>query len=346
MADNHIESKTILDADSKKMAVVPAHPYQLSLGEKQQHTATMLGWNDSILAGQVSQSTRVQYAQDFYDYLRFAGTVERALDPATFSLWRTHLTTRLYEVNQQQTKLLSPNTINRMISAVKHMFQEAEEKGLVPVGTYERFSRVRGVKVKALKERLKTNARVRIEPEEMRQLTEQPDIERLLGLRDQALLHTFGSGLRVSELCSITLQRIRKQGRGYVVEVRGKNQTDYRPVPLSKEAYAAIMEWTHERPIESDYVFTSFAGRGEGIHTRLTLDPITRQGAWQIIKNYAASVGLKDVKPHDLRRFVGTQLAKKNPRLAQNVLGHASIATTFKHYVLDDLPEDATEGLY
>jgi hypothetical protein len=30
----------------------------------------------------------------------------------------------------------------------------------------------------------------------------------------------------------------------------------------------------------------------------------------------------------------------------QLVLGHASIETFYKHYVLDEIPEDATEGLY
>src|SRR5207249_7392699 len=113
-----------------------------------------------------------------------------------------------------------------------------------------------------------------------------------------------------------------------------------------REAYTAIGGWLAARPVDSPYVFTSFEGRGEGAHHRLTGAPITRQGAWQVIKHYAAEIGLVGVKPHDLRRLVGTELAKKDARLGQLVLGHASIETFYKHYVLDDLPEDATEGLY
>jgi len=320
-------------------SLIPTHEAHVSFEDKQRHTNNMLGFNTSILPGQLAESTQNQYAQDFYDYLTFAGTRERALDPATFSLWRTQLSSK--------ERFLSPNTINRMLSAVKRMMLEAEEKKLVPHGTAEQFRRVRGVKTAALKERLKVNARVRIEPEVMRQMAEAPDLERLIGLRDLAILHTFaGSGLRVSDLCQVTQDRIRRRGRGYIVEVRGKNEVEYDAVPLTRRAYQAIADWLTARPISSPYVFTGFAGRGEGVHSRLSDQPLTRQGVWQIIKGYVTRVGLPEAKPHDLRRFVGTQLAKMNPRVAQKVLRHKSIETTFKHYVLDDIEEDVTENLY
>ena len=41
------------------------------------------------------------------------------------------------------------------------------------------------------------------------------------------------------------------------------------------------------------------------------------------------------MKPHDLRRFVGTQLAKRDPRVGQLVLGHASIQTTQQYTHVD-----------
>ena len=122
---------------------------------------------------------------------------------AIYSQWRTDLVERIYLVPDRESpgemleKQLSPNTINRMLAAVRHMLMEAEEKKLIPTGTFEQFNRVRGVSVKGLKDRLKPNARVRVTPQEMRQLTEQPDASRLLGLRDLALLHTFGNGPRI-----------------------------------------------------------------------------------------------------------------------------------------------------
>jgi len=337
---------------TRSMIVAPSHKRAVPLEEKQRRTRELLGWNDSILAGQVSPSTRKQYTEDFFDFLRFARSLQSALDSAIFSQWRTDLVERIYLLPDRESpgemveKQLSPNTINRMLAAVRHMMMEAEEKKLIPPGTFDQFNRVRGVSVKGLKDRLKPNARVKVTPQEMRLLTEQPDASRLLGLRDLALLHTFGNGPRISEICDITRNHLRPRGRGFVVEVRGKNKTEYRDVPLTREAYTAIQVWLTSRPVDSPYIFTRFDGRGEEAHTRLSAEPLTRQGAWKIIKGYTVKIGLPEAKPHDLRRLVGTELARKNPRVGQLVLGHASIETFYKHYVLDEIPEDATEGLY
>lgn len=341
------------DADSPKttVIVVPSRlvvPFE----QKRNETRNLLGWNDSIVAGQVSPSTLHQYVEDFFDYLRFAKTPQDALDSTIFSQWRDDLVERIYLVPNREhpgellQKQLSPNSINRMMAAVRHMMAQAEEKGLVQSGTAQSFQNVRGVKLLALRDRLKPNARVRVTPEQMRLLTQQPDRSRLIGMRDRALLHTFGNGPRISEICAITRNRLHPKDGGFVVEVRGKNKVEYREVPLTREAYQAIQVWILARPVESPYVFTSFDGRGEENHHRLTDRPLTRQGAWLIIKNYAASLGLSGVKPHDLRRLVGTELAKRNPRVGQQVLGHASIETYYKHYVLDEIPVDATEGIY
>ena len=339
------------DPTQTTIVVVPTRlvvPFE----QKRAETRRLLGWDDSIVAGQVTPSTLHQYVEDFFDYLRFAKTPEAALDAAIFSQWRSDLVERIYLVPDPQhegemvQKQLSPNSINRMMAAVRHMMAEAEEKRLVPTGTHQQFQNVRGVKLGPLRDRLKPNARVRVTPEQMRQLTQQPDLERLLGMRDLALLHTFGNGPRISEICAITRNRLHLKNGGFVVEVRGKNKVEYREVPLTREAYEAIQAWIAARPVESPYVFTAFDGRGEGEHHRLTDRPLTRQGAWLIIKNYAAALNLEGVKPHDLRRLVGTVLAKRDPRIGQKVLGHTSIETFYRHYVLDEIPVDTTEGIY
>ena len=82
----------------------------------------------------------------------------------------------------------------------------------------------------------------------------------------------------------------------------------------------------------------------ERTHTTDCPQSPSPEGAWKIIKGYTVQIGLLDVKPHDLRCLAGTELARKNPRVGQFVLGHASIETFYKHYVLDEIPEDATEG--
>jgi integrase len=68
--------------------------------------------------------------------------------------------------------------------------------------------------------------------------------------------------------------------------------------------------------------------------------------AWRAVQRAAQRVGLAHVKPHDFRRFVGTELARRDIRLAQKALGHKRIETTARHYVLDELAGGLTDGLY
>lgn len=287
-----------------------------------------------LLAGQLAPSSITMYERDFRAYLAFASDFEQAIRPSTLAQWRTHLA---------QSTELSPNTINRMISAVKRLIREAAVQGYIDHETASAFAQISGVKTAALKQRIKDNARVRIEPEEMREVCDLPDNERLLGLRDTALLATLASGgFRVSELATLTTNQIKRKKGGYIVLIRGKNDTEYRDAPLSREAYEYIQLWLNARPVSSDYIFTAFDGRGE----RATERPLSSVAVWKIVRKYSVGAGLDDVKPHDFRRFVGTQLARKDIRLAQKALGHKRLETTARHYILDELEAGLTDNLY
>jgi integrase len=130
---------------------------------------------------------------------------------------------------------------------------------------------------------------------------------------------------------------------GYQVQIIGKNDIEYRNAPLKPEAYQAIQTWLKDRPVDSDFVFTSFEGRGED---RLSERAMNTASIWRTVKAYADQCGLEHIKVHDFRRFVGTQLAKKDPHAAQKALGHKDISTTFNHYVLNKLEVGITDDLY
>jgi integrase/recombinase XerD len=288
-----------------------------------------------ILAGQLAQASIAMYARDFRAYLDFAGDVDSACRAPTLARWRAHLA---------QATTMSPNTINRMISAVKRLMREAAVQGYLGHEQAAAFEEISGVKTAALKERVKSNARTRIEPSAMREVCDTPDPALLIGLRDTALLATLASsGLRVSELADLTTPQIRPKGGGYVLLVRGKNDLEFREAPLSSEAHGHIQAWLTARPLPSKYVFTAFDGRGE---QRMTARPLSAVAVWQIVRKYTNDVGLEDVKPHDFRRFVGTQLARKNLRMAQKALGHKRLETTARHYILDELEPGLTDDLY
>ena len=68
--------------------------------------------------------------------------------------------------------------------------------------------------------------------------------------------------------------------------------------------------------------------------------------AHSVFTRFAGGDGLPHVKPHDFRRFVGTELARRARRQAPRALGHKRLETTVQHYVLDELQPGLTEGLY
>ncbi len=287
-----------------------------------------------ILAGRLAQSSIDMYARDFAAYLRFAGSREAALDHTTLARWVTHLA--------EQTQM-SHNTINRMLSAVHRLMKEAASQGYITRELALQFAAVDGVRVQAMKTSLKSHARTRIEREDMRRICEQPDTRTLVGLRDAALLAVMASsGCRISEVITLTPGQIVKRGKGYLLMVTGKTDTTPREAPLSAEAYQKVQAWIEKQPVDSEYIFTSFAGRGH----RPLAKCLTPEAAWIIVQGYAKRCELEHIKPHDFRRFVGTQLAASDIRVAQKALGHKSIETTARHYVLDSLEPGLTDNLY
>lgn len=295
-----------------------------------------------ILAGQVAPSSMAMYDRDMAAYRTWAATAQEGGDwmaPATFARWRAHLA-------GETTK--SPKTINRMLSAVKRVMAEAAIQGYVSRDVADPFADVKGVKVKAMKDRTKAHARTRIAPADMRRICEAPDGETLTGLRDRALLLTLASsGCRISEVVTLTTSQIHKKGKGWILTVIGKNQEEPREAPLSAEAYEAIQVWMMERTKAIQawqaVIFTGMQGRSQRPGQGSPLDPAS---AWKAVQKYATAAGLANVKPHDFRRFVGTQLAKDDIRKAQKALGHKSIETTARHYVLDELEPGLTDGLF
>lgn len=165
-------------------------------------------------------------------------------------------------------------------------------------------------------------------PDELEQLTAQPDTSKLGGLRDRAILELlFSSGLRVSELVGLDRDHINLKRREF--RVRGKGQKD-RPVFISDEAAAWIEKYLAMRTDNTKPLFIRYSGSkkidNSGNFTRLTARSIQR-----MVARYALLGGItKHVSPHTLRHSFATDLLMNGAdlRSVQVMLGHSNIATT------------------
>lgn len=292
-------------------------------------------FDTSILAGQCAPSSIAMYTRDTAAYVAWCReTGNEPTSPVSLTRWRQHLA---------QNTTYSPHTINRMLSAVRRIMAEAAAQGYTTYETAEGFRHVDGVKVKALKDRQRPHNKTRIPAAAMRRMVEAPDPGTLTGLRDRALLLTFATcGARCAEIASLTIGQVIKIDGGYAVTIMGKNRTEPHTAPISREAHAAIMAWIDARPVMSQYVFTACTGRGN----RWTAEALSEVSVWRLVKDYATQAGIEHVKPHDLRRFVITEVSRKSgEHHAQLIAGHKNRATTAL-YNLAELPADVTENLF
>src|SRR3954463_10571465 len=95
-------------------------------------------------------------------------------------------------------------------------------------------------------------------PEELGRLTAQPDVSKLNGLRDRAILELlFSSGLRVSELVGLDRDHINLKRREFMV--RGKGQKD-RPIFISHTAAQWVEHYLERREDTARPLFVRYSG--------------------------------------------------------------------------------------
>lgn len=140
--------------------------------------------------------------------------------------------------------------------------------------------------------------------------------------RDDALLEVlYGSGLRVSELCELTLDRVVLDPPAHVT-VWGKGSKQRR-APLSEPAVVALRSWLAVRSeVAPDdmapVVFANERGR-----------PLTPRDVRRVLDRRSPT----PTHPHALRHTFATHLLDGGAdlRSVQELLGHADVATTQRY---------------
>ena len=159
---------------------------------------------------------------------------------------------------------------------------------------------------------------------EVEKILEAPDLSTPLGKRDRALLELmYGSGLRVSEICTIPVNAF-DPDEGFA-RVFGKGAKE-RVVPVGRFAVEAVRNYLHGgRP------FLTKEGTGGELFLSMRGKAISRKMVWVLVKQYSKKAGIeKKVSPHGLRHSFATHLLMggADVRSVQEMLGHADIGTT------------------
>lgn len=218
-------------------------------------------------------------------------------------------------MTQLKEKGLAAATIARKLAAIKAFYRFMTAEGYMDANPAEVVEAgTKGIKL----------PRVLSEDEVVRLLS-QPDITTAEGFRDRTMLEVlYATGMRVSELINLTLERVDLNMKYIIAFGKGSKE---RIVPLGSVAAEFLQQYLEKvRPKlthagrNTNIVFLAFGGH-----------ELTRQRFWQIIRAYGRKANInKALTPHILRHSFATHLLDNGAdlRSVQELLGHSDISTT------------------
>jgi len=204
------------------------------------------------------------------------------------------------------TRGYAPRTIARKVSAVRAFLSDEAKRGFIEANPAE------GVK----QPKIPSSLPRAIPQRALAGLLDHIDGDEPVDLRDRALLEMlYGTGLRVSELASLTATSVTS---GPFVRVRGKGSKD-RSVPIPGQAMKSVERYLASgRPnlVGDPSIDALWIGARGG--------PLDQRGIRRVVRARIGSY------PHALRHSYATHLLENGAdlRSVQDLLGHAELATT------------------
>lgn len=265
----------------------------------------------AYLSGEKNASphTITAYRKDIEDYFAFLAKRQIAAEKAD------HLLIRRYMMELQKNGI-SKNSMARKMSSLRSYYRYLVRENVIEDNPLTLVS--------TPKETKKLPKFVHYE--DLKELFELPD-NSPAGLRDRAMMELlYGSGLRVSEMCSLKLNQFIFPIRSVKVMGKGKKE---RLVPLGDYALKAIREYLEKgRPslvkAENEDEQGVFLNQRNG-------HPITDRAVRDVLNKYVTRLSktLK-ISPHMLRHSFATHMLENGAdiRIIQELLGHERLSTT------------------
>lgn len=274
-----------------------------------------------------------RYIEDYLDHL----DIEKNRSPKTVQNYRRYLHSFTRDQKAKTLKDLNEDTIRR--------FRVSLARKISPLGDTLKKNTQAYYAIALrnfLKYMVKRNMPLRVLPEQVDlpktpqrqiEIMEYVDLERFMKgpqgddlrtLRDRALLELlFSTGLRVSELCSLSRYMDFKRGE---ITVRGKG-SKLRVVFISDQAQKALTTYLAKRSDAEEALFVSLSKS----KPPKVIGRIIPRAVERMVRLYAKKAGiLGRVTPHQLRHQFATDLLMNGAdlRSVQELLGHSNISTT------------------
>ena len=282
----------------------------------------------SLITQNAAVEITIQTVLDSLDSVHSRRAYERHL--REFIAW--HQTTGQTELNKATVQRyaaesresgVSASTINQRLSAIRKLATEACDNGALDAQIANGIKAIKGIRHEG------TRTGNWLAKREAQQLLNAPDTSTPKGLRDRAILALLvGCGLRRSEVVHLTFDRVQQRdGRWVLVDLIGK-RNKVRSGPMPSWAKQAIDQYASAVNLVDGIVFRPINKGG-----RITGERMTEQAVYNLATKYAASLGIQNLAPHDLRRTFAKLAHKGGSGLdqIQLSLGHSSIQTTERY---------------
>ncbi len=288
-----------------------------------------------------SEETTYNYERDldvFQEFLTELNLPFEQVDKKTILNYKAYLNSidRKTASEHGAKKKLSSFSLNRMLSALRSYLKFMIDMDYdIPISPDS---------IKLVKT-VKKHTRVG-EFEQIIKLIEAPEKfekNRRVALRNRAMLEVlFSTGMRISELINLKLDRIDNEGKIFIM---GKGKKE-RFVYLTHRAKKHLENYLEVRgKSESPYVFVPYKGRNNQDKNK----KISPNYLQYKIKRYRELLGINlPISAHGIRHAYATYLAESgaNPAAIQILLGHESLNTTTRYVHGSDKYAERTQKKY
>ena len=223
----------------------------------------------------------------------------------------------LYAYTKEDGTQYSISTICLKIRSLKRFFEFLEQSNSIFINPMESIREPR--QHKTIPPDILTKA-------EITKLLDQPNLGTKTGIRNRTVLELFYStGIRLQELCSLTIYDIDLQGKMVRIN-QGKGRKD-RVIPMGKHVIRFLREYISKiRPS-----FTQKNRKSRILFMNHHGKPLSKQVVYLMIRKYVTkSKKKKKITAHSLRHTFASALVKNGADVVavQKMLGHANLKTT------------------